>query len=554
MFAAFIEFLTPDTCSMSGITPERKICFSKWIQKSEAAVNDTRDLDHLLAKAEAELAGVDARRVEILEQIRQLKSEKQQINLPASSSSSTVGLVMNGSPKEMKISLFRSLFKGREDVYPRRFESITTGKTGYQPACRNEWVRPMCRKPATRCGACENRELIPVSDEVIRNHLQGVDTKDRSKRDFTMGVYPLLVDETCWFLAADFDKRSWIDDASAFLETCKAFKVPAALERSRSGNGGHIWVFFSEPVPAGLARQMGSFILTETMERRPEIGLDSYDRFFPNQDTMPEGGFGNLIALPLQKKPREKGNSLFLGEGLSPYPDQWAFLSTIRRMRRDEVEAIASEAIKRGRVVGVRMVVTDEEDDTPWTAPPSRRQKHPPIPGPLPAQITLVLGNQIYVPKDELTPALKNRLIRLAAFQNPEFYKAQAMRHSTYQIPRIISCCEEFQKHIGLPRGCLEEVRELFRSLRILPVLLDERLHGTPIDVAFQGTLRLDQEAAVRSHAASRYGRSVRYDRLWQDSGCRLSHGSAQREYPDSGSSQAIARSVGFAFEQLLGS
>ncbi len=460
----------------------------------------TDDLDRLLSEAENELAGLDARRVEILEQIRRLKSEKEQAGrtllvsapLPA-------GSVTNQSDPDVKTALFRSLFKGRQDVFPRRFESIRTGKTGYQPACRNEWVRPMCSKPATRCGDCNYRDFIPISDGVIKNHLQGVDPDNKSKRDFTIGVYPLLIDETCWFLAADFDKSAWMADASAFIETCAALNVPAALERSRSGSGSHIWIFFSEPISAGLARQMGSFILTETMERRPEIGFDSYDRLFPNQDTMPKGGFGSLIALPLQKKPREKGNSLFLDMNFVPYPDQWAFLSSVRRINRSDVEAIVSEAQKRGRVVGVRMVVTDDEDDEPWTAPASRRQKDPPIPGSLPAQITLVLGNQIYISKNELTPALKNRLIRLAAFQNPEFYKAQAMRLPIYQIPRIISCSEDFPKHIGLPRGCLEEIADLLRSLKISPILIDERFPGIPIDVGFSGALWPDQETAAES-------------------------------------------------------
>ena len=235
------------------------------------------------------------------------------------------------------------------------------------------------------------------------------------------------------------------------------------------------------------------------MERRPEIGFDSYDRFFPNQDTMPKGGFGSLIALPLQKKPREKGHSLFVDEQFKPYPDQWAFLSSIRRMGRGEVETIVDEASKRGRLIGVRMVVTDEEDDEPWTAPPSRRREEPPLPEPLPEKISMVLGNQIYIAKDELTPALRNRLIRMAAFQNPEFYRAQAMRHSTYQIPRVISCTEDFLKHIGMPRGCLDEVIHFLRSLNITPVLQDERVRGVPVEVKFQGTLRPEQEAAAQA-------------------------------------------------------
>src|SRR5205807_5479672 len=216
--------------------------------------------------------------------------------------------------------------------------------------------------------------------------------------------------------------------------------VPAALERSRSGNGGHIWIFFSEPVPANLARKLRAHVLTETMERRPDVGLDSYDRFFPNQDTLPTGGFGNLIALPLQKRPRESGNTIFLDEGFSPYPDQWAFLSTIRRIDRVAIESIVHNAEAADRVIGVRHAVAEEDESAPWTLPPSRRRKERPISEPLPANLELTLSDGIYIAKDTLSPSLRNRILRLAAFQNPEFYKAQAMRLPTYDKPRIIAC------------------------------------------------------------------------------------------------------------------
>ena len=233
------------------------------------------------------------------------------------------------------------------------------------------------------------------------------------------------------------------------------------------------------------------------MEHRPEIGLDSYDRFFPNQDTMPKGGFGNLIALPLQKKPRERDNSVFVDENFEPYPDQWAFLSTIRQLNRQEVEAIVDEASEFGDFLGIRLAITDDEDDEPWTAPPSRRRKEKPITTPLPDSISLVLGNQIYIAKEDVTPPLKNQLIRLAAFQNPEFYKAQAMRLSTFDKPRIIGCCEDFPNHIGMPRGCLDDVIELLQFHKIKPEIIDERFPGSPIDVQFQGILRPEQQEAA---------------------------------------------------------
>ncbi len=217
-----------------------------------------------------------------------------------------------------------------------------------------------------------------------------------------MGVYPMLRDETCYFLAADFDKASWRDDVKAVMETSLQLGIPPALERSRSGNGGHLWWFFDQSIPAGLARKLGAHILTETMERRPDIGLDSYDRFFPNQDTLPKGGFGNLIALPLQKHPRENGNSVFLDADFTPYPDQWVFLASLRKVTQSDVEAIVSSAISRDRVVGIPFVFDDEDDNAPWILPASRRRNDPPIVDALPATLELVLANQIYIAKEGL--------------------------------------------------------------------------------------------------------------------------------------------------------
>jgi superfamily II DNA or RNA helicase/very-short-patch-repair endonuclease len=408
------------------------------------------------------------------------------------------------SPAEAKIALFRSLFHGREDVYPRRFESRKTGRAGYSPACGNEWVQGICEKPRIKCSECPHQRFLPVTDDVIRWHLQG---HDDHSHDFVIGVYPMLLDETCFFLAADFDKTTWQDDVGALLETCRQMNLPAALERSRSGRGGHIWFFFNEAVPANLARKFGAHILTETMERRPDIGLDSYDRFFPNQDTLPPGGFGNLIALPLQKRPRESGNGVFLDERMTPYLDQWAFLSSIHKISRGEVEEVVRLAEAKGKVIDVRLVPEgDEEEATPWMAPPSRRRKDTPIAGPLPKTLELTLANQIYIGKEVLPPALRNRLIRLAAFQNPEFYKAQAMRLSTYDKPRIIACAEDHPKHIGLPRGCLDDLLQTLSGLNIKTVVRDQRNPGQPLKATFQGELRPEQIVAAQAMLAQDTG------------------------------------------------
>ncbi|MBI2438224.1 MAG: DEAD/DEAH box helicase family protein [Lentisphaerae bacterium] len=409
-----------------------------------------------------------------------------------------------------KIALFRALFRGREDVYPRRFESRKTGRSGFSPACVNEWVRDLCNLPSrnalrqagkrkVQCAECPNRGFLPVTDEVVRCHLSG---QDATGREFVMGVYPMLLDETCFFLAVDFDKQHWPEDVSAVLETCRQLDLPAAVERSRSGHGGHLWLFFQEAISAGLARSLGAHILTEMMERRPDIGLDSYDRFFPNQDTLPKGGFGNLIALPLQKRPRDCGDSVFLDENVVPYPDQWAFLASVRKISRPDIERIVRAAESRDRVVGIYFALNAEDDDAPWIIPPSRRRRPPPITGPLPKRLELTLGNEIYIAKDDLSPAFRNRLLRLAAFQNPEFYKAQAMRLPTWDKPRVIACAEDYPQHIGLPRGCLDDVVKSLAELGIEAVVHDERCAGTPLDVSFRGTLRPEQKPAAEALVA----------------------------------------------------
>ncbi len=399
-----------------------------------------------------------------------------------------------------KIALFRSLFRGREDIYPLRFESRRTGRSGYAPACDNEWVPGICGKPRIKCAECPNRRFVPVTDDVIRWHLSGED--DRGK-PFVMGVYPMLLDESCHFVAVDFDGRTWADDAQAYFDACIGRDVPAALERSRSGNGGHVWIFFEEAVPAGLARRVGTMLLTAAMDERPDLGFRSYDRFFPSQDTLPRGGFGNLIALPLQRHPRHAGNSVFVDDHLNAHPDQWAFLSALGRVCRADAEALVARAEREGRVVGVPAVVEDDAFAmAPWLAPPSRRQPVPPVVGPIPDTVELVLADRVYIAKAGLPPALITRLMRLGAFQNPEFYRAQAMRLPTYGKPRIVDCVEDDPNYLGLPRGCLREAEEVLRGLGIEISKTDQRCVGQKLEVGFQGKLRPDQEAASKSMMA----------------------------------------------------
>ena len=383
-----------------------------------------------------------------------------------------------------KVILFRQLFRGRTDVYPVRWESKSSGKAGYAPACANEWRAGVCEKPRIKCGDCRNRLLIELTDAVVYDHLAG---------EHTIGIYPLLEDDTCYFLAVDFDELDWRDDAQAFMQSCHELGVPAALEISRSGNGAHAWVFFATRIAARDARRLGTAVISHACARTRQLKLASYDRLFPNQDTMPKGGFGNLIALPLQKWPRENGCSVFVDANLRPYPDQWQFLGSLQPMAAEDVEPTIVRAT--GGVHPLDVSFIEEEDQaTPWKRGRTSTQQ---LAGSMPKAVTVTLANFIYFEKAQLPQALANRLIRLAAFQNPEFYKAQAMRMSVWDKPRVIGCAENYPQHIALPRGCLDAARELLRDNGIDCELRDERFGGAPIDVTFAGALRLDQEAAL---------------------------------------------------------
>ncbi|MCG5534705.1 TOTE conflict system archaeo-eukaryotic primase domain-containing protein, partial [Ectothiorhodospira mobilis] len=280
---------------------------------------------------------------------------------------------------EEKIELFSRLFRGRRDVYPQRWESAK-GRSGYSPACANEWKPGICHKPRVKCSDCSHRQLLPVTDQVIYDHLAGRQT---------IGVYPLLTNDRCFFLAADLDGPDWQEDARAFMHTCRDLGLPAALEISRSGNGAHIWIFFAEPVPAREARQLGAALISHTCHRNRQLSLASYDRLFPNQDTMPKGGFGNLIALPLQKKPRDLGRSVFVDEHLQPYPDQWAFLASVQPMSHQDLENALLRASDGRHPLDVAFT-SEQEESAPWERPSSTPSL---MSGPLPDSLPLVLAN-----------------------------------------------------------------------------------------------------------------------------------------------------------------
>jgi superfamily II DNA or RNA helicase len=390
-------------------------------------------------------------------------------------------IVNKRSSSAEKIELFMSLFRGREDVYANRWENKKQHTSGYSPACANEWTPGICLKPKIKCSACNHKSYLKLDKQIIDNHLRG---------NVVAGVYPMLPDETCWFLAIDFDDDGWKKDISALAEVCSKFEIPVAIERSRSGNGVHAWYFFDQPVQASLARKFGSAMLTYTMNQRHEITFKSYDRFFPNQDTMPKGGFGNLIALPLQKAARENNNSVFIDDDFQSYEDQWSFLSSIKKLTEDNIESLITKLWK-GNELGTLKEDT-EEKSKPWETSKVILQNKD-----FPDTVEIVKANMLFIPKVGISQKALNRIKRLAAFKNPEFYKAQAMRLSTFNKPRIISCADETEDYLCLPRGCETDLRNLLKEINVKTDLVCKTNTGRKIDVSFNGTLRDDQPAAV---------------------------------------------------------
>ncbi len=441
------------------------------------------DLLTAIAREQALIARLEREREEAQARIRSLQIE---LGPPTGDASSPP----TPTTAADKIALFRSLFRGRDDIFPKLWANPRTSRKGCAPACTNEWVRGVCEKPRIKCSECPHQAFIAVSDDVVLDHLRG---------RHVIGVYPLLRDETCWFLGADFDGESWADDVAAFVETCRRVGLPAAVERSRSGNGAHVWFFFAEPVAAATARRMGCYLITETMSRRHQLAMSSYDRLFPNQDTLPRGGLGNLIALPLQHGPRQHGNTIFVDDQLVPYADQWAYLAAVPRIGGSTVDAIAEDATARGQIIGVRIAQTGDDGDVPWEAPPSRRSRPARIDEPLPGEVRAVLAQRVFVDKARLPSVLLNQIKRLAALQNPEFYKRQKMRLSTALTPRVIGCAEEHPQHVALPRGCVGDLADLLAEHRVNLRLDDQRHVGEQLTSRFEGHLTAVQEQAAKS-------------------------------------------------------
>ena len=389
------------------------------------------------------------------------------------------------SPKE-KIKLYRSLFRGREDVFARRWYSKKSEKSGYQPVCENEWDNALCDKKKYKCSACPNRKLAVLTDKDIYEHLSG---KDLYGRD-VVGIYPMQNDETCYFLCADFDEENFKKDVSVFRKICEENNIPVSVEISRSGNGAHAWIFFSEPVPAVTARKLGSGILTKAMEKSI-ISFSSYDRFFPNQDTMPKGGFGNLVALPLQGKARKIGNSVFVDEKFIPYDDQWKYLATVRKLDKNSVDKFVQLFCKNG---DLGELISDA-GVPPWSTQKQIKFSTEKFP----ESIEIVRSNMLFVPKKNLSADAMNKFKRLAAFKNPDFYKSQAMRLPTYNKPRIICTADMHDDYIALPRGCEDALCDLLDKYQTEYKFVDKTNHGVKISVEFNAELRDEQMPAAEA-------------------------------------------------------
>jgi len=449
--------------------------------------SECNNTDDELRDIEIRLMQLEQEKLQLLQRKKTLNELKTQIK-PSSNLFST----------DQKVRLFQSLFKGRTDIFSNRWQN-TQGRSGYSVACHNEWLQGKCNKPKVKCSECTYQQYKALDQQVIYEHLSGKQV---------VGLYPLLEGNTCYLLAADFDKTDWRTAVQAMAQVCHKYHIPYTLEISRSGNGAHLWIFFSEAIPAKDARALGFGLLDKAMEIYPSISFESYDRLFPNQDLMPEGGFGNLIALPLQYQARKTGNSLFVDEQLTPYADQWEFLSQLEHVSVEQLHK-ALESLRPNEMDSMGEV-------KPWeqgAAITSTSIEN------CPTSVTITLANHLYIKLDTLPSMLIARLKRLASFANPVFFKTQALRFSTHGIPRYISCARIEQDYLSLPRGCLDEVIVVLEQQSIKIALDDKRQKGNVLKaLKFIGTLRKEQAKAVSVitqhdtgvlHAPTAFGKTV---------------------------------------------
>ena len=376
------------------------------------------------------------------------------------------GTVTAASPAREKVAFYASLFRARSDVYAVRWDSDRTGRGGWMPAVQGGFRKGV--RPA-------DRRYLPLTEEVVTRHLSG---------SLEIGLYPLLDNDRCHWLAADFDGDTAMLDALAYVKAARAYGVTAVLEVSRSGAGAHVWVFFTSAVPAAQARQLGTGLLREAMTMAGRLSLDSYDRLFPSQDLLPAGGIGNLIAAPLQGRRRRTGTTVFLDLAtLEPHDDPWSYLSSLPRVTPAELTRAATRFGAMHTGSGVDTIVR-----------PSASKIHVPVP----RSVDVELGGTIRVKAASLPPALLATLRHAASMPNPAFYDRERRRQSTWDTPRFLRLYDEtVDGDLLLPRGMYDRITGLLeRAGSSLVVTADLRSDGSPQELTCSATLTPEQQAA----------------------------------------------------------
>ena len=402
----------------------------------------------------------------------------------------TEGIVTGASPARDKLELFRNLFTGRKDVHAHGYRR-KDGGIGYTPACANEWKPGICPKAnhhRIKCAECRSRTFLELNDAAIIAHFKGSDDRLRD----VIGQYVLDKDCNTNVLVIDFDKADWKEATNAIRLVVKNHGINAAVERSRSGNGAHIWFFFLEPINAKTARDFGSCLIAEAAALNKTITFEAFDRMIPAQSTIPEGGFGNLIALPFQGKAQREGNSVFVDERFEPFPDQWLYLSQIQLISRATVDRLIEDT--KNKPLGIATAAATNKTRRNVQKP---RKRLPLTPRDFPSNLLVTQADMLYIPEKSLSPAAQMEIRRLATFANPEFFRAQSMHQSVFGKPRLIDLSELRDGRVAIPRGCKAQLEQLIQEAHVTAHYSDERSTGNPIEMAFKGTLHPEQQIAA---------------------------------------------------------
>ncbi len=428
-----------------------------------------------IKEIEVELHDLEAHRQGLIAEMREIRSAEESPELPLG----------KGTPgtNEEKIDLFLSLFGARRSVYPKLWINLKKGSKGYSPACGNEWVHGLCEKPRVKCSDCPNQNFPTLDHSAVHSHLTG---------RHTIGTYAIREDDSCIFLAADFDGDGWMQDIEAYRRAAEQMGISVAIERSRSGNGGHAWIFFARPVPAVLARRLGTLIVARASSFHQGMKLSTYDRFFPNQDMCPKGGFGNLIALPLQQEPRKSGHTLFLDDNFEPVSDQWVYLASLPKIDLAELQRLLETSCGHEKDSQPTESASLNFDEAALNVIPQAVRR-----GDFKGTLKLVRKSQITIPLADVPTSLGAALKRLGTIANPVFYEKQRFRFSTVNIPRFIFCGEEHDDKLVLPRGTLHDIDKLVSKAGGKVEIIDRRPTPATPDLSFIGTLTAIQNAAV---------------------------------------------------------